>query len=49
MQGEEQYEHAGGGVAAVMSGPAVVDVFKECRVEDLDLGGGQRHRESCTT
>lgn len=26
----------------MMSGPAVMDVFKECRVEDLDLGGGQR-------
>lgn len=28
-----------------MSGPTVVDVFKECWVEDLDLGGGQRGRE----
>lgn len=43
MQGEEQHQHAGGGVAPVMSGPVVVDVFKECWVEDLDLSGGQRY------
>lgn len=42
MQGKEQHQHASRGVAAVMSGPVVVDVFKECWVEDLDLGGGQR-------
>lgn len=27
----------------MMSGPVVVDVFKERWVEDLDLGGGQRY------
>lgn len=37
MQGEEQDQHAGGGVAPMMSGPVVVDVFKEGWVEHLDL------------
>lgn len=37
MQGKEQHEHAGGRVAAMMSGPVVMDVFEECWVEDLDL------------
>lgn len=37
MQGKEQHQHASGGVAAMMSGPVIVDVFKECWVEDLDL------------
>lgn len=27
----------------MMSGPVVVDVFKERWIEDLDLGGGQRY------
>lgn len=38
VQGEEEHQHASGRVAAVMPGPVVVDVFKEGRVEDLDLG-----------
>lgn len=29
----------------MMSSPAVVDVFKECWVEDLDLGHGGTRRE----
>ena len=37
MQSEEKHQHASGRVAAVMSGPAVVNVFKECWVKDLDL------------
>lgn len=57
VQGEEQHQHARGGVAAVMLGPVIVDVFEECRVEDLDLGhsenrtshtnGAVRHRDLC--
>ena len=42
MQGEEQDQHASGGVAPMMSGPVVMDVFKESWVEDLDLRGGRR-------
>lgn len=37
VQGEEQHQHAGGGVTAMVSGPVVVHVFEEGRVEDLDL------------
>lgn len=37
MEGKEQHQHASGRVAPVVSGPVVVDVFEERRVEDLDL------------
>lgn len=37
VQGEEQHQHPGGGVAAVVPGPVVVHVLEEGRVEDLDL------------
>lgn len=46
VQGEEQHEHASGRVAPVMSGPVVVDVFKERWVEDLDLEDVFKNRES---
>jgi len=42
VQSEEKHQHAGGWIAPVMSGPVVMDVFKECWVEDLDLGGRER-------
>lgn len=37
VQGEEQHQHAGGRVAPVVPGPAVVHVLEEGGVEDLDL------------
>ena len=42
VQGEEQDQHASGGVAAVVPGPAVVDVLEEGRVEDLNLRAKDR-------
>ena len=48
VQGEEEHQQPGGRVAAVVFGPAVVDVLKEGRVEDLHLRGGQGpHRGEC--
>lgn len=42
VQSKEKHQHASGGVAPMMSGPAIVDVFKERRVKDLDLGGEEK-------
>ena len=39
VQSEEQHQHACGGVAAMVPGPAVMDVLKERWVVDLDLEG----------
>lgn len=39
VKGKEKHQHASGGVTPMMLGPAVMDVFKECWVEDLNLNG----------
>ncbi len=46
VKGKEQHQHASGGVAPMMSGPVVMDVFKERWVEDLDLSGETQRKEN---